>query len=101
MKASVIRTHRNGMKPQDRDRDPPVLGEIMLHSQRHPQLNRTVSYLKMKEMAHGGIFHPPKIPDLQDPQLLTLATGVGAMMIAGFEEINGRRYYQGWYIRLE
>lgn len=89
------------MKLQDRDRDPPVLGEIMLHSQLHPQLNRTIRYLTMKEMAHDGIFHSSKIPDLQVPQLLTLATGFGAMMIAEFEEIDDRRYNQGWYIRLE
>jgi hypothetical protein len=67
----------------------------MLQSQLHPQLSRTISYLTMKEMTHGGRFHPPKIPDLQDPQLLTLATAIGAMMIAGFEEVNGHRYFQG------
>jgi hypothetical protein len=38
------------------------------------------------------------IPPLCDPQLLAMSSDQG-MILAGFEEIDGRRFYQGWYIR--
>ncbi len=37
------------------------------------------------------------LPDLHDVELI--AFGERAMMLNGFEEIEGRRYYQGWWIR--
>ncbi|WP_041862719.1 hypothetical protein [Bordetella petrii] len=40
---------------------------------------------------------PSPIPDLMDVELLTFSTD-RAMMVRGFEEVDGARYYQGWYI---
>jgi hypothetical protein len=37
------------------------------------------------------------LPDLHDIELL--AFGERAMMLAGFEEISERRFYQGWWVR--
>lgn len=39
----------------------------------------------------------PPFPDLMDVELMTFSSN-RAMMIRGFEEIEGSRYYQGWYI---
>lgn len=40
----------------------------------------------------------PPIPNLWQPELVTFMSD-RAMMVAGFEEIEGQRYYQGWWIR--
>jgi hypothetical protein len=41
---------------------------------------------------------PSAIPDLLEPQLLTVNSERG-MMVVGFEEIAGVRYYQGWWMQ--
>ncbi|AUA58474.1 hypothetical protein CVS48_22125 [Achromobacter spanius] len=49
----------------------------------------------------GKIFGATKkspIPDLLQPGMLTFASDRG-MMARGFEEIAGKRYCQGWWIR--
>jgi hypothetical protein len=38
-----------------------------------------------------------KVPDLHDIELLSF--GERAMMLTGFEEVEGRRFYQGWWVR--
>jgi hypothetical protein len=39
------------------------------------------------------------LPDLHDVELI--AFGERAMMLNGFEEVDGSRYYQGWWVRWE
>ncbi len=97
-KCTVTRTHRLGRKLAERDRDPPVPGPIEHASVLNSDLNRYVSYLKIPSFAYGGLDQPEPIPRLCDPQILTLMSD-RAMMIAGFEEVNGQRYYQGWWIQ--
>jgi hypothetical protein len=38
-----------------------------------------------------------RLPELHDIELL--AFGERAMMLSGFEEVDGRRFYQGWWVR--
>ncbi|WAI82283.1 MULTISPECIES: hypothetical protein [Achromobacter] len=49
----------------------------------------------MYSMVKFGATVPSAIPDLLNPQLLTFSSD-RSMMVVGFEEIDGRRYYQGW-----
>ncbi|WP_116793118.1 SOS response-associated peptidase family protein [Achromobacter dolens] len=49
-------------------------------------------------LAKFGATVPSAIPDLLEPQLLTFASDRG-MMVVGFEEIAGVRYYQGWWMQ--
>ncbi|MDM9561399.1 hypothetical protein [Bordetella petrii] len=55
-----------------------------------------VRYFGVMRTQHGERLQPP-IADLMDVELLTLTTD-WALMMRGFEDIDGARYYQGWYI---
>jgi len=57
--------------------------------------NRSVLF--SDRMAHGGADRPPPIPHLMDVVLMGFRSD-RAMMVRGFEEIDGARYYQGWHI---
>lgn len=57
---------------------------------------RYVNYLKVMRNNAGAPL-PSPIPTLMDVELLTFCTD-RAMMVRGFEEIDGVRFYQGWYI---
>ncbi|RIJ05097.1 hypothetical protein DXK93_05115 [Achromobacter sp. K91] len=64
----------------------------------HPGLRRQVQIMTMKPL-HGYAPAPPVcIPDLIEPQLLTFSSDRG-MMVVGFEELDGHRYYQGWWMQ--
>ncbi|EFV84168.1 hypothetical protein HMPREF0005_02910 [Achromobacter xylosoxidans C54] len=52
----------------------------------------------MESLAKFGARIPSAIPDLLDPVLLTFGSDRG-MMVCGFEEIAGVRYYQGWWMQ--
>lgn len=64
----------------------------------HQGLNRHVPRMTMEALAKFGATVPSAIPDLLEPQLLTFGSDRG-MMVAGFEEIAGVRYYQGWWLQ--
>lgn len=49
------------------------------------------------ERRNGGVCLESAIPELMDVEIMTFSTE-RAMMVRGFEEIDGARYYQGWYI---
>ena len=101
MIVTVTRTHHRGQLLPDRDRIA-VPGPVRMQVVRHEALRRDVSQLVVWRSTRGGAsVGPPPIPPLNDPQLLALVSEYGAMMVAGFEEIDGQRYYQGWYIRYE
>lgn len=95
---SVTRTHRRGVALRDRDFDPPVDGDAALFSAMHPELKRMVQIMTLRTAGWEGPSYRPPIPDLLQPELITFASD-RAMMIAGFEEIDGQRFYQGWYVR--
>ena len=94
-RCTVTRTHRLGEKLHPRDWPTPIPGPVYFQVAQHPALNRSVPQLVVHRTAANQV---GQIPPLCDPQILTLASDQG-MMIAGFEEIDSRRYYQGWYIR--
>lgn len=94
-RCTVTRTHRYGEKLHPRDWPTPVPGPVFFQVARNAGLNRAVPQLCVvrPEASRGDV-----VPPLCDPQILTMSSDQG-MMIAGFEEVDGRRYYQGWYIR--
>ncbi|ANN74683.1 hypothetical protein BAU08_09630 [Bordetella bronchialis] len=71
-----------------------------MQSMLHPAMKRTVAVLTMFDLAHFGAVQTPRIPDLMEPKLLTFCSDRG-MMVCGFEEIDGQRFYQGWWIQWE
>jgi|SRR5690606_5427744 len=99
MNVTITRTHRLGqpLHPADRITVP---GPIIMETVYSQTMRRYVEQLVVWRSTHGGATPAPSpIPALNDPHILTLATEYGGMMLSGFEEIEGRRYYQGWYIR--
>lgn len=93
MLCSVVRTHHLGQKRRDNDPAPPVRGSVRTYSIEHSDLRRQVRVMTL--VTGTGPHH---IPDLIDPQLLTFNSARG-MMVCGFEEVEGRRYYQGWWLQ--
>ncbi|MEB6663856.1 hypothetical protein MXL91_20540 [Achromobacter ruhlandii] len=95
---SVLRTHHLGERRRDNDPGQPVVGMVRMYSMPHDGLNRHVPRLTMESLAKFGARIPSAIPDLLDPVLLTFGSDRG-MMVCGFEEIAGVRYYQGWWMQ--
>ncbi|WP_232481954.1 hypothetical protein [Achromobacter denitrificans] len=98
LKCSVLRTHHLGERRNDRDPGQPVVGTVRMYSILHQGLNRYVRVMTMDSQLKFGATQKSPIPDLAEPQLLTFDSGRGCM-IAGFEEIAGVRYYQGWWMQ--
>ncbi|KDD41754.1 hypothetical protein [Bordetella bronchiseptica] len=98
LECSVIRTHRFGERLSDRDWDPPVVGTVQMQTAFVQALNRAIPMMTMDSLETFGSTRRAPIPDLWEPRLLTFGSNRG-MMVAGFEEINGRRYYQGWWLQ--
>ncbi|HYG44030.1 MAG TPA: hypothetical protein VEA17_14005 [Bordetella sp.] len=91
----VRRTHRHGRQLREGDWIP-VPGPVTMYSIYRENMRRYVQCFKVMRMNVGATL-PSPIPDLMDVELLTFSTD-RAMMVRGFEEIDGARYYQGWYI---
>lgn len=51
--------------------------------------------MAMDGLAKFGATEKRLIRDMLEPELLTLCSDRG-MMVCGFEEVDGRRYCQGW-----
>ena len=96
---TVTRTHRLGRSLRGQF-DTPVPGPVEMASIIHPGLKREVKYLTVARQAHFGASNSPPIPDLYEPQIITFGSD-RAMMFSGFEQIDGQRYYQGWWIRFD
>lgn len=98
LKCAVQRTHHRGERRRDNDPGRIAVGMVRMYSIMHPELKRYVSVMTMKPL-HGYDTGPEvAIPDLLEPELLTFGSDRG-MMICGFEEIDGQRYYQGWWMQ--
>lgn len=61
-------------------------------------LRRHITVMTMDGLAKFGAAAKSPIPDLLEPELLTFTSERG-MMVCGFEETDGRRYYQGWWMQ--
>lgn len=98
MLSSVVRTLYLGQKRRDNDPALAVLGTVRMYSITRQDMRRQVRVMTMDGLAKFGATEKGPIPDLLEPELLTFGSERG-MMVCGFEEIDGRRYYQGWWIR--
>jgi len=95
---SVTRTHHLGERRRDQDPAAPVLGQVRMYSMLHKPLNRYIEIMTIESLDKFGAICVSPIPDLLEPQLLTFSSTRG-MMVSGFEEIMGQRYYQGWWLQ--
>jgi hypothetical protein len=98
MLCSVTRTHHLGEKRRDNDPAPAVTGVVRTYSIMREDLKRYIRVMTMDGLQKFGAAQKGEIPDLLQPELLTFASDRG-MMVCGFEEIDGRRYYQGWWMQ--
>ena len=98
LQCTVLRTHYLGERRRDNDPGQPVVGTVLMYSTHHKNLNREVTVMTMDRLLKFGAREKASIPDLIDPQLLTFSSDRG-MMVVGFEEIAGVRYYQGWWMQ--
>ncbi|WP_231494609.1 hypothetical protein [Bordetella petrii] len=92
---TIKRTHHLGRALQHRDWEA-VPGPVMMYSIFREDMKREVQCFKVMRRDAGAML-PSPIPDLMDVELLTFSTD-RAMMVRGFEEVRGTRFYQGWYI---
>lgn len=97
-KCTVTRTHRLGVPLSPKERSERVPGPIAFAGGYHRGLHRGVERLCIERLTAGGLDGGRPIPDLMEPKLLTYHSE-RAMMFCGWEEIEGRRYYQGWWIQ--
>jgi hypothetical protein len=100
MKASIIRTHRFGKLLHDRDWEAAVPGPVHMYWMPHPELKRTTARLTLSRHDQFGGYIASPIPDLHEPELIALDSD-RIIVVTGFEEIEGRRYYQTWRIMFE
>jgi len=95
---TVLRTHDLGRKRNLRESET-VPGPVTFESIYVPDLNRQVECLRVpRGYFSDGRRRPDALPPLFEPQIRTFDTD-RAMMVSGFEQVDGQRYYQGWYIR--
>ena len=92
----VCRTHDRGRRLPERDWTF-VPGPVRGYSIFQKAHNRHVKCLKIVRQLSGGATDASPFPDLADFQFLSFSTE-RAIMVSGFEEVEGARYYQGWYI---
>ncbi|CAB3636403.1 hypothetical protein [Achromobacter pestifer] len=98
MLCTVVRTHHPGEKRHDRDPGPTITGTVRMYSVLREGLKRYIRVMTMDDLAKFGATAKSPIPDLLQPELLTFSSDRG-MMVCGFEEIDGKRYYQGWWMQ--
>lgn len=98
MLCTVTRTHHLGVKRHDRDPGPALTGTVRMYSIMRDDMKRYIRVMTMDGLQKFGAADKGAIPDLLQPELLTFSSDRG-MMVCGFEEIDGRRYYQGWWMR--
>ncbi len=98
MRCSVVRTQHLGQKRRDNAPSPAVTGTVRMYSITREDMRRQLRIMTMDGLAKFGATEKGPIPDLVEPELLTFCSDRG-MMVCGFEEIDGRRYYQGWWMQ--
>lgn len=98
MLCTVTRTHHLGVKRPDRDPAPAITGTVRMYSIMRDDMKRYIRVMTMDGLQKFGATAKGAIPDLLQPELLTFSSDRG-MMVCGFEEIDGRRYYQGWWMQ--
>lgn len=69
-----------------------------MYSIMREDMKRYIRVMTMDGLQKFGATDKGAIPDLLQPELLTFSSDCG-MMVCGFEEIDGCRYYQGWWMQ--
>jgi len=96
MQVTVILTHHRGapVNVHQLEQQPAYSGQLNVFLASIEGLRRAsrVAALRPLEQTTSEAL----LPDLHDIELL--AFGERAMMLAGFEEVGGRRFYQGWWV---
>lgn len=100
MKVTIVRTHRFGQLLHEREWGPAVPGPVQMYWMPHPELRRGTPRLQVVRRGHFGGDEVSPIPDLYDPEMLAFISD-RVLSVKGFEEIEGRRYYQTWRIFFE
>ncbi len=97
MLVTVICTHREGrpVDPARLEQQPSLDGDLRVHLGPVAGLRRAVRTACLADAK--GSRAERVLPDLCDVELIAL--GNRAMMLTGFEELAGRRFYQGWWVR--
>lgn len=95
---AVQRTHHRGERRRDNDPGQIVTATVHMFSVYHEELKREVTIMSMMPTHRYEAPPSTEFPNLLEPQLLTFSSDRG-MMVVGFEEIDGRRYYQGWWMQ--
>lgn len=96
---TVHRTHRAGEPIRTSDYGPGSVGVVSMCSTMHTGLRRMVGQMTLVAAGSGGEARPKYLlAPLYEPKLLTFGSDRG-MMVVGFEEIDGRRFYQGWWMQ--
>jgi hypothetical protein len=99
MHCIVQRTHRQGQPLELGRMDGPYSGRVHMYSQYRADLRRQVVIMELAgEGNPGQPNYRQAIPQLLDPAMLTFNSEKG-MVITGFEELSGARYYQGWWLQ--
>jgi hypothetical protein len=97
MQVNVILTHVEGraVNVHRLEQQQSHRGDLIVYLASIDGLRRASRIAALRPLARSSGLHV--LPDLHDIELL--AFGECAMMLAGFEEVQGRRYYQGWWVR--
>lgn len=99
MFAIVHRTHARGQQLEKKDMDGPHPGRVHMYSHFKPELRRQVSVMELAASGNPGQpDYKVGLPQLLDPTLLTFDSQRG-LVVTGFEEIDGARFYQGWWVQ--
>ncbi len=97
MQVNVILTHDRGraVNVHRLEQEPLYAGHLIVYLASVDGLRRASRIAALRPLVSSIGEHV--VPDLHDVELI--AFGERAMMLNGFEDREGRRYYQGWWIR--
>jgi hypothetical protein len=97
MQVNVILTHAQGraINVHRLEQQQSHRGDLIVYLAAIDGLRRASRIAALRQPARSSSAHV--LPDLHDVELL--AFGERAMMLCGFEEVERRRYYQGWWVR--
>jgi len=75
---------------------PTITGTVRMYPVMRDDMKRFIHVMTMDDLMKFGATDKGAIPDVLEPELLTFSSDRGTMVV-GFEEIAGRRCYQGWW----
>lgn len=99
MFAIVHRTHARGQQLDKKAMDGPYPGGVHMYSHFKAELRRQVTVMELASSGNPGQHdYQVGLPQLLDPTLLKFDSERG-LIVTGFEEIEGARFYQGWWVQ--